>query len=276
MPSARWKNPPLVYVVTQVTFGSVEKIQDYVPDIQEILREIYPRFTMKTVNQWDVHPSEEGLKVETKAIDQWQFHNVDATAGFVLTKNSLAFETATYSTFDELKTHYIDILSKVIDILKINLIERVGLRYVNLLTETADLPLRSQVSENLLGISLTSHTEDHIQVEQKWITRIDANADQVLQGHLLLRFFHVRDGGVLKGWVDSFGLALSKHPERNTPSAVLDIDHFRSYLPQETQPLPDEIAQLLDKYHEEIEKAFLTSLTDSAKEWYKEGGDDVF
>jgi len=72
---------PLVYVVAQVRIGAVLKMGDYVPEIQEHMRQAgYALYRPGEVRDLQFGPGGTALRVAR----QWAFDRIDRTTGFLV------------------------------------------------------------------------------------------------------------------------------------------------------------------------------------------------
>jgi uncharacterized protein (TIGR04255 family) len=263
--SAPWKKPPLVYVVVQLVFGPVEKMEDFVPAIQEGLRQWYPRFTARINEVVQVNPAQRTVQLEQAR--QWVFQDAQMLSAVVLQKNSLAFEVWSYKSFHSLSSDFLRVINLVCSVAGINLVERLGLRYVNLLGEDS-LPLVHQFSSGVQGI----FQDPHRGISSKIIQFVENCSTPI--GGLTLRYVKIHQD--IQFDINAF-LTPPKHlnhlVDRKPPLVILDIDHFKVFSPEESAPLmsQEELATLLTSLHGEVSEAFHRSLTEAALQLYKDG-----
>lgn len=129
----RLVNAPLVFVITQVRFAPVAKMDDqaYIADFQDRIRKHYPLFTSEQVSlpplfQQAMAP---GSSIPSQMF--WRLHSLDGAWRVILTRDFLALETSAYSTRDDFLARWTTVLdafnASFRDITGI----RFGLRYLN-------------------------------------------------------------------------------------------------------------------------------------------------
>ena len=77
----RLDRAPVVYVLCQVRFAPIEKMGDYVPSIQEILRAQFPDFQREQIGGVAIAPNAQPLFVQNET--RWRFESRDHS-GLVL------------------------------------------------------------------------------------------------------------------------------------------------------------------------------------------------
>jgi len=124
----------------------------YVPAIQERLRKAgYPRYSETLLQEFILGPTPNAapsMSTRTK----WVFADRDGRTAVALTTDFVAFETTVYDTFDR----FVEAMGAVLEIVgseaNIELSERVGLRYLDLVRPTANDCLNDYLASGLAGI----------------------------------------------------------------------------------------------------------------------------
>ena len=90
---------PITYVLAQVRFTNIESIEKYVPDIQDKIRNYFPKF-----NNINIHTIElkENQAPTPSSISQWHFMDKDSVMGVLLDGNSITIHTSKYDHFDKI------------------------------------------------------------------------------------------------------------------------------------------------------------------------------
>jgi len=153
--SVRLGIEPLVLVLCQVRWPSLTPL-----DSEEKLREAASRFgeamdgyplvsQAKSIN-YVITP--EGVTAsETGSVHQWG--TVDGAWHVSLSNNYVSLYSTQYEGYDDLKTRLSAVLESLRDVLKLPLVDRVGMRYVNRLSAEQDIKnLRSLVRPEVLGL----------------------------------------------------------------------------------------------------------------------------
>src|ERR1700677_1858743 len=118
---------PLSYVLAQIRFPSIESMEKYIPLIQEEIRGQLPYIEESSLNNITVTP--QGM--ENKIEKSWNFIDKEKTNAILINKNSISFQTSDYQSSEELFENFKSALIKINNIIKISLVARIGLRYIN-------------------------------------------------------------------------------------------------------------------------------------------------
>jgi uncharacterized protein (TIGR04255 family) len=134
---------PVYYTVVQVQFNPILNLESYLPSIQPKMRDArFPDYRPE-VFQRLVLPfgGSDGGQVSAPTLSsqpRYTFGDIEGRTSFVLESNSLAFQTTEYNTFETFSAAFIKGLGIVHDAIRLDFIERIGLRYLD-----AILPLNS-------------------------------------------------------------------------------------------------------------------------------------
>jgi uncharacterized protein (TIGR04255 family) len=151
-PPLRLLRSPLVLVLAQVRFASVLQMATYVPAIQERLRKAgYPRFSETLLQEFLLGPTPNSApSMSTR--NKWVFADRDTQTAVALTTDFVAFETVAYDTFDR----FVEAMGAVLEIVgseaNIELSERVGLRYIDLVRPLPGDRLNDYLAPGLAGL----------------------------------------------------------------------------------------------------------------------------
>lgn len=126
------KNPPVYFTVAQVRFNPLLKLSNFLPSIQEDLRKFgFPAFTVHNtiVLQFAV----QGGQTVPQPVphEQYLFANVEQTHCFVLSADSLTFQSTEYGTYEAFSQVFLEGLAMVHKQVSLAFTERVGLRYLD-------------------------------------------------------------------------------------------------------------------------------------------------
>jgi uncharacterized protein (TIGR04255 family) len=148
-PPLRLSKSPLVYVVAQIRFSAVESIAKYIPDIQDALRKRrFVRFDEGHITNVRLLPS--GPELAT--VPKWEFQTREQDAGIVISKDAIALHVSRYPGF----ANFCDVLKMALDVthstVSLALVERIGLRYVDLVKPGPDEDLEQYLNPRILGL----------------------------------------------------------------------------------------------------------------------------
>ena len=125
-------------------------LEKFIPDIQEQLRHKgFPRFSRGQIQevllQADSAP-------KFSVTDRFEFQDKDGTVGVVLTPSSFAVQTNKYSRFEDFEDIIATTIVVINRVLRLTLVERVGLRYVDLIRRAENERWDDYLQPGLLGL----------------------------------------------------------------------------------------------------------------------------
>jgi uncharacterized protein (TIGR04255 family) len=125
-------------------------LEKFLPDIQEQLRHKgFPRYVRGQIHELLVQPD---AQPKFSMTDRFEFQDKDESVGIVLTPTSFAVQTNRYSRFEDFEEIVATALIVVNRVLNLTLVERVGLRYVDLVRLGGNETLADYLRSGLLGI----------------------------------------------------------------------------------------------------------------------------
>jgi uncharacterized protein (TIGR04255 family) len=255
------KNAPVYFTVAQVRFNPILTLESYVPKIQEYLRKHkYPdarKNVLTTINlPTAASASESNPQVLAVPSPRFLFSNMERTSGFILDVNAVTFQTTRYDSFEKFSENFLLGLEAVHNEVKLDFVDRVGMRYLDAVFPRNGETLRDYIAESVLGIA------------------------EKLEGDLVYTFSEtlVRKGGinilaraiVQNGPVgfppdllpNDFGLD-EKFSKLHGLHATLDIDGSTD---QRELFSKEMVQNRIHAIHGEIEKAFHATITKNAFE----------
>ena len=252
----RLTSPPVVYVLGQIRFSAVLKMAEYIPAIQESLRTAYPRYEQQQIATVDIGTA---APSPTQTISsRWTLQQKDQTFGFILDQSSLLFHTNDYLDFTDFRNRFLDGAVKVHEIVNIPIIERVGLRYIDLITTQGTEALDKYVNPRLLGFSLPA-----LELKSEVNQQVISGTTEV--GRLLVRFTRAHHTTTLPPDLVATALPMRREPDPSMDSAFLDIDHFTE---MNIDFDVDELTRLTDRIQAPINRVFKAAVSDYAlKQW---------
>lgn len=262
----KMKNAPLFYVLGQIKFNPIVKMSDYVPAIQEQLRHSgYSDYQLETMRAFKITPPLESRPPEINAVEQqrWRFTNAKKTEGYLLSHDALIYHTTKYDKFESFLEKTLEGLELLNKIIKLDYIDRIGLRYINAIQPTDHHQIEAYVNPSLLGFYQSLQGAAIMQsLSETTISRENAT--------IVARFVSMEQS--LPVPPDIFPLQLNPEERfnKNMPGkkvAVLDFDHF---IIERSAVDPMKIRNYLEKFHDGITEVFHHAITEHAKqEWAK-------
>jgi uncharacterized protein (TIGR04255 family) len=262
-PPLRLARSPLALALVEVRIGTILKMPDFVPAIQDRLRrDGYPGYSESQVQQVLIAgggPLMGPPQVQSSV--RWVFLNEQNVTAAVLSSSAIVLETASYETFDD----FVDKLTRILDVVReeagVSRFERLGLRYVDIVRPIDGDVLADYIAPGVLGIDESSFGGTDP------VSRCEVRASTP-RGTLVARV--TRGFGEVPFPPDLVPLdVISPLLEAaNSAVAVLDFDHFSA----EPGPFDDAaVVNGLWGLHDNIDRAFRAAVTDHAmKRWEAE------
>lgn len=153
-------NAPLVFVLTAIKFMPLEALPNWIPDIQEALRDRFPVFSRLRQAQ-----TPQGFEVSIDSPDfspehpgsAWLFTNAERTITVQLSKSALVMHTTAYLRFadfaSDLRFAFDVLLSKA----RLLNVESAGIRYIDHIQPKGNRSLADYVPKELLPFDWHGH-----------------------------------------------------------------------------------------------------------------------
>lgn len=233
-PKSTLRNSPLVLVLAQVRFSPLMAMADYIPKIQDRLRLAgYP--VNASAPYQEIAFGRQGLAtaprpqgLATAPRPHWEFLSKDRTISVVVSEGFVVVQTSSYRDFDAFLHSVTEVLEVVASIVGGLLVQRVGLRYVDLIRPRENESWEAYVREGLRGF-LSPHFVDGTTLHlHQVVTRTPS-------GTMIVRLLQNRDLAILP---PDLGTQTLMFPGIAPPSpaellTLVDIDHFHECEPEE-------------------------------------------
>jgi uncharacterized protein (TIGR04255 family) len=258
-PALKLERSPLVFVLSQVRFPAVLKMDGYVPDIQEALRKLgFPRYSKEDIQQFSFGPAEQRLERDKR----WVFVSRNRDEGVVLSSNFVVYETSDYDVFETFLDRFAPVLELIGETTGSEFAEQIGLRYVDLIRRSDDLAASEFLRENVRGLSqedLGAKTSRH-----QFITQARTE-----HGDLFVRSFENSGPDMMPPDLISTHLRFKVDREdlKDETYRILDIDHIAK---GEFDFRSSELVERLWELHAFSSKAFRGAVTEQAIEFWRE------
>lgn len=247
--SEKLKKSPLVLVLAQVRFSNVQLMEKYQPAIQDELRRKYPRYQQQRVQSIQFGPKPI-LTEETT----WIFTDKKESTSITLSPDFVTLSTNDYPGFEQFLIDLRFVLEIVGNEAQLSFVERLGLRYVNLIRLEKEEGFEHYFIQNLLGLS---HQEVGANDSLNRFEFVGITND----GRLVVRCAEYSDGETLPPDLRDSVLKYANAPEMSESVRFLDIDHFTEH---SFDWATDDIITRYSELHKNCEMAFKSSVTSDA------------
>ena len=257
------KNAPLILVLAQLRFTPYLKMHRCIPDVQEELRKVgFPLFKEEQVREFMLPPAEMAEpKVRQK--NRWIFSSKDQTSSVVLTEDFLVLETNAYTVFADFLKQYEEIGELVVKSASLEVTERIGLRYLNLLRDEEKMKADEMIAPPLRGVSAEHAGMEDVRHNTVTRGRSAVPVHDSESGTIVVRTSQPDDGHFLPPDLRSSQLKFDIQLKDNERIIALDIDHYVTLREDLTMSM---VTEVLDRLHDGIENAFRGSVTEKAIE----------
>lgn len=256
LPPLKLQNSPLVLVLVQVRIAPVLQMEEYVPELQERLRRAgFPGYVSGEDLQFQLGPSP-----AVQRAPRWEFQNKQQTESVVLGQNFIAVQTSVYDVYEAFEELFSGPLQVLAEVVEPTLVQRIGLRYVDLVRPRPDEDVSVYLEPSLHG--LAAHDVGAIDL----LSRFEMLA-QTKVGTMRIRCQQSTEGSPLppdlRHATLDFSSTVAHGLDRGELVTFLDFDHFS------TDPIdydPSGIVDAVGQLHDNLDQAFRAAVTRHALE----------
>ena len=246
---------PLIVVLAQMRMTPILSLEGYIPKLQDLLRASdYPRLITRKIKT-----TRQDAMGKTDVVEStdWVFADKAGHFSLVVGEQSLAFVTSAYNNFEDFAGRMQACLQLVHDVVRISGVERLGLRYVDLIEPTSEKPLSYFLESCVLGLSLEGLG-----------TRITNFSQTVMETSpnrkLVVRTTERPSGLVIPPDLLSLQLKLRKPMVLEQPFGILDLDHYAEFPETDDYDTAGVMGNFCE-LHDIVDQAFRKATTDNAK-----------
>ena len=257
------KSPPVYFTVAQLRFNPILQLGEYLPAIQEAFRRArYSDFLEHPTQVIKITQNDGKTEPEVDVKLRFSFGNAERTHSFLLDESSLTLQSTDYGTFEGFSETFLAGLVLLDEIVKLEFVERVGVRYLDYVTPLAVDYLGSYLHREALGLTLRLAGDTQYSYCETRLTEGDVT---------LLSRAVTRVGGLsFPADLTPFGLEpldrFKLQPEKL--HATLDNDAF---IERRESYAADTVRKRLETLHAVVSKAFHSLVTPYAKDvWERE------
>lgn len=150
----KMSNAPIFFAATQVSFNEIRGMEKFVDEIQDRMRGLkYVDFRRDEVKRLQINVASPEASTQQTDTVRWQFLNFEKTSGFVLTQNSLFFQTTAYETSSELRANLLKGLQIVHGVVGLDYVQSIGIRTLDAIVPKSNEKITKYLKGNLLGYS---------------------------------------------------------------------------------------------------------------------------
>lgn len=246
-------NQPLKLVLAEFRFSAVMGIDKYIPQLQEILRSEYPTSSLGNDQVVEVQPN----GINLSKVDNWSFVSSDKKHAVNINPHRLVFMTSDYPRFEGFATRCEYVLKTLQAEVKPGLIERIGLRYCDLIAIDDGEDISDFIDSSLVP-SRKLETLGRLQ-QQRNELYISAES-----GGLFIRTLYGKNNLSCLPDIQNLPILIESDDEPSE-RMILDFDHFWESKGEAVEFDSEKIRYLLSSLHETSREAFWSVTTDLAR-----------
>jgi len=248
------ENQPLKLVIAEFKYTPILQIEEYIPKFQEAIRKKYPVMQESAEQVFQVQPN----SIKSDLIKRWSFISADKLNAVDITRERMIYYTSDYPRFEGFSSTCKMILNVLNDVVKPELLTRIGLRYSDLIIPTdkekisdlIDPQLTFPGTVNKLGTPIFQRGESLVKTDE---------------GTLAIRSFY---GSHNLSYLQDIKVipVLVNQDKNESERMVVDFDHFWEADDGIVKFDVSKVLEKLNNLHEVSREAFWTITTDYAKD----------
>jgi len=256
-PPLKLEKSPLIFVLAQVRFPQLLSIKERIPAFQDALRKLgYLKLNQREVTQVKRDPQNNVVARET--FSQWEFIDKAGTHSILTDPRFINVNSSQYEVFERFAERMEQVFHVMAESVEPGLVERLGLRFVDLIVPSEGRNIADYVDPGLRGFQVDPE-ENREAFYMETVTRTGEDK------RFLHRYTETRKGLGFPPDLISSGLKLCRNPRMETTFGLLDMDHM---LTREMDVEPQEMVEAFWDLHRHHEDAFRRSVTKLAlEEW---------
>lgn len=224
----------------------------YIPEVQENLRHSgFPKFIKGKIHEIKFQAETEPT---ANTFDRFEFQSRNGRTGVVLTTNAIALHTNDYQHFDEFLGTFEKVLHPINAVLGVEFVERIGLRYVDLVRLSEGESFDQYMTGDILGPQASTFGVVKSFSRFEMVGRSDV-------GTLAFRHWQMSNGSFLPP--DLLPSTLN-HPTTLKPEEVVSLLDFDHYCESQLDFEINQIKMLSWRLHDNLDRGFRKVVTEFA------------
>lgn len=255
-------NQPLVFVLAEFRFSPILDMKEYIPKIQDALRNKLP--ILRNTETQEINVSSNGINVETQA--NWEFISKNNHTAASINQNRLLFMTSEYDRFDGFKETCDFLIQTIVDIVNPSLCLNIGLRYSD---TVLDVEGKGAIED---FVQPRLYKNDDLELSGSLLRQTNETSWKTTEGAIFIRSIYGKDKVLVWPDAENLPIAIRKISDQPIKRLLLDIDHIWVSQEEDSGPLDfdkDLILNKLSNMHKISRKAFWNVTTEIAKEAWK-------
>lgn len=256
-PPLHLSKSPLLLVLSQVRLAAIRNMGSYIPEIQDRLRrEGFPIDVSGEVQEVGIHSGQPVARRHP----HWEFRSKDERWSAIVREQAVVLQTSAYDDFGSFLKRLLLATDTVNDVVEGLVVERVGLRYIDLIRPREDESWRDYVRQGFHAI------ENDIVQGEKSVLFTQSTTQTGEKSRLILRIAQNRDRMLLPPDLTAHAPAHGVAPREGELLTLLDLDHFQEERADYSREAVETVAWEL---HDALDILFRDVVTPHALEVWK-------
>lgn len=257
VPPLKLLRSPLIFVLAQVKISPVVAIEEKIPSLQESLRKRgYPRFAVRELRPAMQGP--DGQIQQMPAQKQWEFIDKESYSSVLVDSDGISYQVTKYDSFETFMSAMREALCVFSQHVEPDLIQRVGLRYVDLVVPSEGKDIRAYFNDSLRGFKI--HSDEN---REAFFSESVCQTGQTSK--FIHRYVEASHGLGFPPDLLPTNLHFNRDPRMKSSFGLLDMDHYIAL--DENFEIQSAINHFFN-LHDHQTKAFEASVTtDAIEEW---------
>lgn len=249
---------PLLFVLAEFRFPMIMQMEKFIPELQERFRSQFPYFEEQVSQEVKLQPQ----GIEVISFKQWNFIDKARRKAIIVNHSRLICITSEYHRFNHFSEFCLDSIGVLKDIANPAFVERIGLRYADLISPTDQSPISDLVQESLCNIH---YLNDIGELSHK----LNEISLKTSEGNMMIRSLYGEHNLSVLPDVASLPIKINS-VESTGERIILDFDHvWESTDGADIQFDKDDVSLKLKKMHSLSREAFWNCTTEKGRELWK-------
>lgn len=231
-PEIHLTNAPLVRVLGQVRFSQILSVEDQkvVAPFQEAIRAKYPKLKQERTHQLTFDNQEKEL-IPPQSNVIWRFTDIQDHWQASLASNFVALDTVNYVSRQDFLERMREILTAVSEYIKPNVVERIGIRYIDRLIGNDVDNISNLVRAELTSISTSIFKGHIVQTYNESLFQLPDTDAKLLARWGLIPSNSTFDPNTIEpinqpSWILDLDMSISENQEFNVEKILDDTKRF--------------------------------------------------
>ena len=231
-PEVHLTNAPLVCVLGQVRFPQILAVEDrkFVTPFQEAIRKKYPKLQQERTHQL-IFDNQEKELVASQFEAIWRFTDVNNHWRVSLASNFVALDTSKYVSRQDFLERMREVLTAVNEHIQPNLVERIGIRYVDRIEGIDVGNISNLVRSELINITASTFQEHILQSYNESLFQLPNTQGTLVARWGLIPSNATFDPNVLEpidqpSWFLDLDMSISENQEFDVEKILEDAKRF--------------------------------------------------